>query len=118
MLFARFAVAKIAVVRQIDQDICALAGKLPDQSRKRRFITNKHAQPLAGAGGEYLDVVAGNEIACFLADAIYERKEMRDVLPEWDEIDLVVAADFSARGTEQHSRIERLSLGRVGHRAE
>ena len=46
MLFARGAVAEVAVVRQIDQQVGALLDELPDLMRKNRFVADEDADAM------------------------------------------------------------------------
>src|SRR6185437_5086864 len=49
----RFGMPEIGVIRQVDQDVRAFSGELPDKIRKGGFVTDKNAH-LASGGRENL----------------------------------------------------------------
>jgi hypothetical protein len=67
----RFGVPEISIVRQVNQDVCTLPGKLADQVGEGGFITDENTEFVPG-GRKNLDIVARNEIAGFLCHAIHE----------------------------------------------
>ena len=109
MLFARRAVAEVAVVRKIHQHIRARLGELADQIGEGRFVADERADPVAVQRKGH-DARAGDEIADFMRDAIHPAKGIRHVLAKRDQFDLVVALRRQfAIGFEQECRVERIA---------
>ncbi len=114
VLVARLAFAEPAVVRDVEENLGAGCGELPDVAREDGFVADEDAFAVRTERG-YDDALSGGEIAGLGGDFAGDESEgPGDEFAERYEIHFVVAADGAAVRIHEQGGVQRGAGWRVG----